>query len=439
MKKLQLFFLISTVLLINLSCGTTSGTGSTDGKTKPEWITNRPDSTVYYIGIGGSETGNQADDKETARSRALAELSSEIYASIESTLDIQATDSSETGETYLVEQNIRQKVEQDLEALETVDTWYSDQDGYWYYLRLSKMEWDAIQERRAEDMRHRIDEMFAGAFRDALSELKTIDRAYTEYRQNYTGRKVNIDLFGKTGSIDTLLLIRAEELLKGIQLPAPSLPDNITQMEQISLRGKVQCNSGRNPGAFSLAFSNAEGDMLGLVPMNPDGSFDWIYTVQELPGEGNFSFRLISPLSNPELVSQLDYALPSESTSSLVSPLIVQMEAEGAESSGLYERSFEILDSLTPFTLTDKAAEKRIRLSFSFHEAPPNSFDLIISYGRCYITLITSRGEDIIWQSEELKSGGLTEEQARGKVTDKLLETLRNDQDLKSFLQELTF
>ena len=439
MKKQQFHPFISlTILFLIASCASSPEEHNPSQKGKPEWIANRPDSTVFYIGIGGSETGNQADDKEIARSRALAELSSEIFASIESTLDIQTTDSSESGETYLVEQNIRQNVEQDLESLETVDTWYSQQDGYWYYMRLSKMEWEAIQERRAREMKLRIEEMFAGQFRDTLSELKTIDRAFTEYRQNYAGKKVSIELFGQTGSVDTLLLLRAENLLQGIKLPGPTLPESVTQMEQIPLTGKVLCVTERNPGAFTVEFLNSAGKVLGQIPLDPDGGFNWLYTVQELPGEGNFTFSLKSPLTNQELLSRLDYALPSESSASFVTPLEVQLITE-SESSGLYNRSFEILDSLTPFTLTDRESEKKIRLSFSFHEAPPNDFGLVISYGRCYIGIITPRGEDIIWQSEQVKSGGLTEEQARGKVTDKLLETVKKDAELVSLLYDMTF
>ncbi len=439
MRKLQLCFFFTAILALSVSCVTTSGPETQDKNGKPQWITDRPGGSLYYIGIGGSNTGNQADDKELARSRALAELSSEIYASIESSLDIQATDSSESGESYLVEQNIRQNVEQDLEAVETVETWYSQGDGYWYYMRLSKMEWEAIQEKRAQDMIKRIDEMFSDIFRDSLSELKTIDRAYTEYRENYTGRKVKMDLFGKTGSIDTLLLMRAEELLKEIELPLPSVPDELTQMEQITLTGKVLCASGRNPGAFSLDVSTDKGDNLGVIVLNPDGSFEWLYTVQDLPGETSYTYRLISPLKDTELAASVNYALPAVSKSSLVSALMVQMQTEGDNSSGLYERSFEILDSLTPFTLTDKESDKKIRMSFSFHEAPPNDFGLVISYGRCFITVITAEGENVIWQSDEEKSGGLTEDQARGKVTDKLLEKMEEDQNLKAYLREVTF
>ena len=34
---------------------------------------------------------------------------------------------------------------------------------------------------------------FSDVFRDTLSELKTIDRAYTDYMNNYTGRKVKME------------------------------------------------------------------------------------------------------------------------------------------------------------------------------------------------------------------------------------------------------
>ena len=65
-------------------------------------------------------------------------------------------------------------MEQDLEAIETAGTWYSGKEGYWYYLRLSRSDWEAIQEKRARDMAERIGEMFRDVFRDTLSELKAI-------------------------------------------------------------------------------------------------------------------------------------------------------------------------------------------------------------------------------------------------------------------------
>ena len=439
MKNTPLTLLLTITLMAVLSCATTTGSNGSETGEKPGWMTQRPAGSLYYVGIGGSRTGNQADDKEMARSRALSELSSEIFTSIQSSLDIQTTDSSESGESYRVEQNIIQKVQQDLEAVETVDTWYTDEDGYWYYLRLSRADWETIQEKRALELSSRIDEMFSDVFRDTLSELKTIDRAYTEYQDSYTGRKVKMELFGKSGSVDTLLLIRAEELISGLNIPNLPFPDEVTQMEQISLTGKILCRTGRNAGSFQLALTGPEDKKIGLITVAPDGSYEWLYIVGELPGEANYQLELVSPLTNTDLEDKVAYALPRVSRSVLVTPLLVQMETSGSGENGVYERSFEILDVLTPFTLTDKGSDKKIRLSFSFNEAPPNDFGLIISYGRCFLTLITPDGENVIWQSPELKTGGLTETQARSKVTDKLLEQMKNDPDLKVFLREISF
>ncbi len=439
MKNVYGFCIAILLSGIILSCASGGSPGSEKAE-KPAWITSQPSGSLYYIGIGGSNTGNQAEDKELARARALAQISSEIYASVESSLDINVTDSSEEGESHLIEQNIKQNVEQDLEALETMGTWYSEEDGYWYYLRLNKMEWESIQEKRAQDMIQRIEEMFSDIFRDTLSELKTIDRAYTDYKNNYTGRKVKIELFGQKGSIDTLLLIRAENLINGLNIPVVPFPSEMTQMQSVTFKGEIESAEGRNAGSLILNLSKDENHLLGQIPTNPDGSFEWLYRVGEEPGEVNYSLVLASPFENPALKAQLDYALPRVSSSVLINPLLVQLvlENEGTDKA-LYDRTLELLNRQTPFSLTNGASDKRIKLSFSYHEAPENDYGIIIAYGRCFIAQISKEGEAVLWQSTEEKSGGLTVEQARGKVADKLLSCLENNKELAGILEDITF
>ena len=55
-----------------------------------------------------------------------------------------------------VEEAISQHVAQNLKAVETVDAFYSPEDGYWYYLRLNKAEWLAIQRREMADIERRV-------------------------------------------------------------------------------------------------------------------------------------------------------------------------------------------------------------------------------------------------------------------------------------------
>ena len=45
---------------------------------------------------------------------------------------------------------------------------------------------------------------------------------------------------------------------------------------------------------------------------------------------------------------------------------------------------------------------------------PANDYGIIISYGRSFVSLLTDSGESVIWQSSEIKTGGLTVDQARG-------------------------
>jgi hypothetical protein len=433
-------FLTFLIFLLLLSCAS-SPSSETEGKgRRPEWISQHPANQLFYIGIGGSQTGNQANDQQIARSRALSELSSEIFASVKSTLDITATDSSETGDSYQVEQNIIQKVQQDLEAIETVETWYSEVDGFWYYLRLSRADWEAIQERRAQELIQRIGEMFSAPFRDTLSELKTIDRAYTEYRNNYTGRKVLMDLFGERGSIDTLLVVRAEELLKGLTLPDLPFPSETPQMRQVLFSGKITSSQERNAGALQLDLTRGD-QLLGQIPANPDGSIDWTYSVEEKPGEVNFTLKMSSPFANTDLNAHLEYALPRISKSVLITPLLVRLSVVNPVETdqGIYQRSFDIMNRLSPFTLTTGESDKQIKIEFSYREAPPNDYGIVISYGRSFIILVAEEGEKTVWQSPEVKTGGLTVDQARAKAADKLLEEMQSDPELGLILNEMSF
>jgi len=117
---------------------------------EPVWMTEVPDSTYYYIGIGGSSGGDEAADREKAMARARAELAASISVDISSELIMKA-EVNATGMTEeTLSRNIRQSVEQTLTNLETAGSWYSPEKGYWVYLRLNRSEWE---KRSREDLR----------------------------------------------------------------------------------------------------------------------------------------------------------------------------------------------------------------------------------------------------------------------------------------------
>ena len=82
-------------------------------------------------------------------------------------------------------------------------------------------------------------------------------------------------------------------------------------------------------------------------------------------------------------------------------------------------------------------ADSILKVTFTSHEAPENDYGIFYSYGRSFVTLVDDEGENVLWQSEEEKDGGLTVNQARGKVNDKLLEMMEQDKSLIQALSEL--
>ncbi len=116
-------------------------------KPKPAWITERPSSGAFYIGVGSSsKTREPIDFQQVAKKNALADLSSEIRVVVQ-------------GETFLntLEQNyqfneefrsaIRTTVLEEIESYEMIDSW-QDAQNYWVYYRLSKAEHARIKQEK---------------------------------------------------------------------------------------------------------------------------------------------------------------------------------------------------------------------------------------------------------------------------------------------------
>ena len=112
---------------------------------KPGWLLQKPQSGLYYQGIGNASMSDP-DYIQTARNEALDDLAAEISVTISSSSLLYQLD---LGDRFREEyQNaIKADVDQQLEGHELVDSW---QDGqmYWAYYRLSK---SAHQERLARN------------------------------------------------------------------------------------------------------------------------------------------------------------------------------------------------------------------------------------------------------------------------------------------------
>ncbi len=188
-------FLVS-VLVLGFS-GCAGGGGSV-----PSWLSSYPADKAYYVGIGGSNSGNLAEDRELAAASARADLAAQISAQVSSDLQIISQASSDGFSSENVGQTVTQTVEQNLKAVEVVDSWFSPNQGAWVYLRLSKAKWAAIVNEEIANLTVRargILEPVAGGRMSESENLASLGRARSVLGESPWGLSVKDPVLGGSG------------------------------------------------------------------------------------------------------------------------------------------------------------------------------------------------------------------------------------------------
>ena len=107
----------------------------------PSWTENFPNDSEFYVGIGSAKTGDKSADMESSRARALVNLAASISTQIRSEQTMTAREDSAGNSFQSAEQIINETVNQNIKDVETVDSYYSEEEGYWFYLRLNRAAW----------------------------------------------------------------------------------------------------------------------------------------------------------------------------------------------------------------------------------------------------------------------------------------------------------
>jgi hypothetical protein len=148
MKKVQILLFLQLVVLVS-SCQI--GKKQTyEKKPMPEWVTTKPQNTMYYIGVSSAPKKGflPADYMANAQQKALGDLSSSISVNIESTSVLSIIESN-----YNINENFTSEItastNQQLEGYELVDTW-EDDNFYWVYYKLSKSKYQMQKEEKKQ-------------------------------------------------------------------------------------------------------------------------------------------------------------------------------------------------------------------------------------------------------------------------------------------------
>ena len=442
MKKSGFLFL--PIIALSFSACVSGGASR---ETPPSWITSAPgDSAGYYTGISGSNTGRESDDRDLAYGKALGNLAGSIYTEVRASSEI--TESEDAGgyrSSY--ENNIETSVSSNLAQVETVDSYYSEDLGYWVYLRISKEVWERLAEERAQEMRELADDLFNDIFPDSLTELKVIGRAMEAFSRLYSGEPIKTTLFGQSGSIDTILTLRAEKLLGEMDLEWDSLPPVITGGKPASLSGRVR-NSGEkgsplyeNPGAVTLVLRNGSGSEIRRFQTERDGRFDLEFTDKETLGPADYTLAMESPYGGASLSDIVGYRLPAARQNCIVKAYVLPVKVEsswpGGDISGRTLTFLKDLETLDVAPWTGDGDSSYLLARLSFRQAPPNDYGMIISYATLFLSHVTEDGEVALWTSKEYKDGGLNEDQANRRASEKLFAESEGREELRRILAGL--
>lgn len=438
-KTLPLLFII-----LAASCSS-----SPEASVPPSWITQTPqDSTKeYYIGIAGSHTGKESEDIRFAYNRALEVLSGSISTSIRASSSFSERETTQEGYDYSYENSITVDVSQNLENIEIVDSYYSPDLGYWYYLRLSHAEWDSIVERRSAEYTEFVEELFDDVFDTSYSEMQTIYYAIDAFYEAYSGKPIKVDILGKSGSADTILTLRAEELLSEMSLLWNDLPSEFEQRSSIRLEGRIELNNPRgvtnytNPGNLPLVLSDQNDRVIKVFRTAPDGTFSLNLSEAEALGEMEYTLKLLSPFGNTSLSEKLSYLFPEQRKQVRILPYRLSLQFESSSTiEGQEDMVVDFLNDFTPLSLShgeSNSPEDSLGVKLQFRSAPPNSYGMVFSYATLSLFHISGGKESQLWRSEEVKEGGLSEDQAEIKALEKLLKSLEGRNEISQIFTDL--
>ncbi len=227
----------------------------------PSWVNKRPNSSGYYIGVGSAvKTADMNQTQQTAKQNALADMASDISINI-STNSLLSSFESSSNFSEDFSKTIKAQAEQDLEGYETVEN-YEDQNNYWVYFRLSKVEYQRIkEERRSKAVTKALDLYDKGinaekvgevrlaiiSFIKALEPLKPYfaDPLQTQYQGKdiYLGNEISKEITQVLSSIWIVASNRQLRVKQGQPLAVGSLEFKVSYKNGLPLNGLMLSGS----------------------------------------------------------------------------------------------------------------------------------------------------------------------------------------------------
>ncbi len=419
-------------------------------QTEPSWINNFPSDSNYFTGIGSSNTGNKSSDYENALIKAKLNLAAEISTSIKAETEILTTDSSNYGISESFTEKINQSVDQNLKELEIVDTFYSDKEGYWVYIRINKNLWQDIQQQEMDELSSRLERFFDDNY--FSGNTTTSDKIYklvsavkileqSPYKMILSG---SLGLYN--GNIYDFLDSEIYRISSGITFIVDNRTGSMEIGEEIEIR--VQCKSSDHYFGKIPIVVYSKNDLIIRSLSDINGVSRIKITSSMLNNNSNELLIKIDPLALGflrEYDASESFVPGQEQISIRLEPVSIYLEiiSNKPEISYLNNpiRSLFSHDTYNFLITNDSQSSSLLLLiDITFTDFPRVLDNAPLMAGiECSMSL--RKNSNIIFDYEcgQLKDGGLTYNQAYNRVFNKLIKKLKADREYLNLIDTNLF
>ena len=458
MRKVSI--VLAVVLTVYMSCATSSPVTEKNQKgtvsvknlgvadpLRPLWTKKFPAEAGYYVGIGSSNTGNEAEDLKTAEERARANIASAISTKIHEEVNIITKDSSTGASFNYAEDRVSAEVEQSLTGVETVDTYSSKDAGAWVYMRLSKALWEKTQKKEMAVLISRITNFLGPVLDDYNRPFITRVQQLVKARKlilesPYPGMLKTV-FYGERGSlidiIDSFLKEHLDSLYIKTTPVAADLSVGKSLKYSVALTTSVASRVGSVP--FEIINSSDTDAHVFSGVTDPDGKYS-----------GELKYTALAMGKNHLRVLPDKKAIGIDETfTSLILPeteMIVDLQGitvglrvvlpQGMPVPGIKGAVTSLFSRKDlPFKVDSRAKNISPVIQFEFVITDfPKAMEGAPAMAQisAVISLIKKGKNVYSYASKPVKDGGITPDQAHKRAADKLMKVLSNDD---TYVQEI--
>ncbi len=228
---------IIVIFLILAGCSpsvTKTGQKSDLQNARPGWLSAKPQTGAYYVGIGHSTKGGTNNYVQEAKKSSLEDLVSEIKVNISSTSVLtQIDENKEFRDKY--EQMIQTTAADEIEEFEAVDSWEDDKN-YWVYYRLSKQRYREIKEKQKRDAVTLALDFFTKAKQSERgnNSVQALGFYYQGFRavEKYLAEPITLSFEGKDIILTNEIYASMQQLLDNILLT--TTPSQLTLNRRVA-------------------------------------------------------------------------------------------------------------------------------------------------------------------------------------------------------------